>query len=357
MEYQFSTEEISQIVRSARVLAPGFTKEEFQELVSSQRQLADSGFYEAAWGMVQLQQEKGISCPEAIDVYKQLLRDKAQLESELASLQEGIARQRNKNREAEAVYQRMKEGIKHAREELKKVQNEQQKEERVLLAFRKKAAREKRRIEEEVEECRQEAKVTEEDISAAGRLKAELESRDFSLELVLDLSQEFIGCEDVREELAEALEKHRTLTEYLANLNEVGEGQKRTLKSELDDLKSQHHREQAEVKKLTEARNQLEIALSNLRTDAAHEEEIRRFYQRYYGNNMLLEYLASWTQVFFLRCNNLLCAPFSGVTHFWTDKSAVKCPHCGLNMLNYDVEIYQSLNWPVGTPIKLQLGE
>ena len=40
----------------------------------------------------------------------------------------------------------------------------------------------------------------------AGRIKAEVESHGFTLELVLDLSKEFAGHKNAREKLAEGIE-------------------------------------------------------------------------------------------------------------------------------------------------------
>jgi len=48
MDPELTPEQVNQIVRAARVLAPGFTEEQLQWLVNYQRRLADSGFCEAA---------------------------------------------------------------------------------------------------------------------------------------------------------------------------------------------------------------------------------------------------------------------------------------------------------------------
>jgi len=61
---------------------------------------------------------------------------------------------------------------------------------------------------------------------------------------------------------------------------------------------------QVEIKSLDAARHNLEDTLSRLQSDLADEETVRRFYGRYWSVGGLMEYLATWDQVIFLRCNN-----------------------------------------------------
>jgi len=260
-------------------------------------------------------------------------------------------------------YQEVKEEIEQTRAESDAVQKEHRNEERELVSFRKKAEREKQRIDKEVEECRNRANVTKEDIVTAGKLKAEVESHGFVLGLALDLCQEFAGYKNAGNELARALKEHKTLSNYIASLNRQGEEQKKALKLELDELQAERRRRQAKIDSLEQAQQQLRGIYSQLQADVAHEGELRRFYSRYYGREGLLECLASWDQIYFVRCNNPLPAlagvfdRSAGGAHFWTDKPATRCPHCGLTMLIYDEKPYQTLNWSVGSPLKLQLGE
>jgi len=74
--------------------------------------------------------------------------------------------------------------------------------------------------------------------------------------------------------------------------------------------------------------------LSQLQADVAYEEDLRRFHRRYFPLCELLDN-STWTQVFFMRCANPAntVAGFfdktKGNHHFWTDKPAAACPHCG----------------------------
>jgi len=363
MSYEFTADEIKEVIGAARIFCPGFSEEQYQNLMELGKRLADSGYLEAVHGLTQLEKEEGVLCTEARDRYKQLLHDTAQLEDEVASLQEKLVVQQNKNQQAEDKYRQIKEATGQAEKELEEVKAEREREEKELIAFRKKAEKEKQCIDREIEEYRQKANVTKEEAVIAGQIKAQVESYGFSLELALDLSQEFAGHESAREKLSRALTEHRTLSNYIANLKERGEAQKKALKLDLDGLQSEKDRRQTEIKSLEETRRQLETIISQLRADVTDEQEIRRFYNRYYGREGLLECLASWDQIFFFRCNNPLSV-LAGVfdrsaagARFWTDKAATRCPHCGLTMLLYDEKPYQTLSWPVGDPLRLQLGE
>jgi hypothetical protein len=113
---------------------------------------------------------------------------------------------------------------------------------------------------------------------------------------------------------------------------------------------------------LEATRLQLENILSQLQADIATEEELRRFYHRYQSAGRLMEYLASWREIYFARCNNPLFA-LTGVfdqrasgARFCVEKRPTRCPCCGYGAV-YDSQLYQFLNWPVGAPYKLQLGE
>jgi hypothetical protein len=188
----------------------------------------------------------------------------------------------------------------------------------------------------------------------ASQLRAELDNRGVTLGLVLNMAQEFAGHEDSREELAKGIEEHKSL-----------HGSIEALESNLSRLQSHQAEEQAKVDRLEEKRRQLENTVSKLQADAAHEEELRRFYQRYHGVSSLMDYLAAWNQIYFVRCNNPLFALTGAVSrsagnaHFWMDKPPNRCPHCGSgsNLLVYDEGPYQALGIPAGTPVRLQLGE
>jgi len=363
MDYEFTLDEVKEVIRTARVFCPSFSESQYQHLMTLGKRLDDSGYLQAVHALARLEKEKGIPCTVALDAYNQLLAEKEQLAGELAGFKQELAAQQNANREAEHRFRQLNEDIKKARQELQTVRAERQREEKELLAFKKKAERERKQIDEGVAQCRKKAKVTEEQVATAGQLIAEVESRGLTLRLLLDLCQEFAGHENAREELSIALIEHHTLSNHIANLKEQGEVQKKALKLELDRLKSEKDRSQAEINSLEEARRQLQSVLLQLQADAAEQEQLRGFYRRYHGVSGLIECLASWDQIFFLRCNNPLSA-LAGVVdrsadpaRFWTDKPATRCPHCGLTMLIYDGKPYQALNCPVGTSLRLQLGE
>lgn len=346
MEDEFSPEEINQIARAARVWALGFTQEQLQELVNSQHHLADSRFCEAAWGIVRLEQEKGVSCTEVLDACERLLQEKVELEQKVSDLEARLETLKSEIREAQDRQREVEEATERGKGELQAVQAERQREEKELSTFRKKADKQKERIEEELEQHRQEANVTKEEIIIAGQLKAEVGKYGFSLDLVLGLSQQFKGYENIKDEVAKVLKEGQTVINYI----EQAEERKKALETDIKGLAGECQ--------------QFRGNLSQLRADVAFEEKVRQFYHRYQGVGVLMEQLASWRNIFFVRCSNPLYAvtgAFDRSTsgaRFWTEKRPLKrCPCCNYPDAVYDEEPYQALNWAVGEPLKLQLGE
>lgn len=339
MERELSAEEVTQIIRTARVLAPGFSEEQFGLLVNAQEHLRDSGLCEAAWGMVRLEQEMGIPCTEAVDAYPQLLQNNSELEQKVADREAKLETVEGNVRQAQGRLHQLEEAT-------KKAKAQREREERELAAFKRKATKEKRAIEKELERCRQEANVTREQIATAGKLNVEVGKHGFSLDLALGVAQEFAGYEDIRDKLAEGLKRGLTLTKY----NEQAEERKTAL--------------EADVKGLEESRHQLGSNLSQLRADVAFEKKLGGFYHRYQGVSVLMDQLASWRGIFFVRCGNPTYAATSVLNRstrgarFWTEKPPIRrCPCCDYPLAFYDEELYQALSWEPGMPFHLKLGE
>lgn len=357
MEPKITTEELGQIVRAARVLSTDFSEEQIQSLSYAWQKLADSGFLEAVWGMVRLQEEQGISCSEALDTNKDLLTQKTRLEKELAILKEQMKQEQNKCIETKNIHQQLVSKINAANNELKVTQAAIQKEQEWLSSLQKKAEKEEKRIEKELEQHKKNAGATVEDIATAGQLKAEVEKSGFSLETMLRLVGEFAPYRDARDRLAGVLKNSQSLTEYISTLEQKSEEKKRDFSVAIDQLLKRKTAEESEVKRLEEVSHRLEINVSRLHADLDEEQGLRQFYIRYSPLSVLLECLVSWKQVYFLRCDNPMCAPFAGITRFWTDRPVRKCPHCGLDMIKPDPEPFRLLNVPEGTEFTLQLGQ
>jgi len=356
MENEITAEELGQIVRAARVLSTDFSEEQIQSLSIGWQRLADSGFLDAVWGMTHLQQEQGTSCSEALDANKELLQKIESLESKLAVLKEKVAQEHNKHNEATMVHQQLLGKTAAAKNELDLTQSTIQKEQEKLSDFQEKSEDKKKRIEKEVERCKKNAGITGKEIAAAGQLKLEVENSGFNLETMLELAGEFASYHDAGDRLAEALKTGQTLTEYISTLEQKSEEKKSDIAAEIEQLVSQRNSKQSEVEQLQKVCHKLEISLAQFNTDVDEEQELRQFYVRYSPLSELLEYLVTWRQVYFLRCDNPMCAPFVGITHFWTDRKVRKCPHCGLSMIKPDPEPFRLLNVPEGTEFKLKLG-
>jgi len=321
-----------------------------------ERHIADSGYLEVIQGLIHLEEERGISCAEALDACKELIKGKAKLEQEVPALEkrvEGLVEQR---KQASAEYEQVKRATEKADQELAQIRAEYEAAEKKLEAFNKKMEKEKQLIGKEVEDCYQQSNITKEEVVTAGKIKAEVESHGFTLELVLGLSKEFAGHKNVKEKLAQALKEHGSLNKYLDDLAAWGNKERARVLAEISGLES-------EKKTLAGESGNLRSILSQLQVNIAEEETLRRFYRRYASVSVLLDSLASWNQVFFVRCTNpayVITGAFdakSGNAHFWTDQPPAMCPQCGYRVLNADEGIYRALNWPAGVAGKLVLGE
>jgi hypothetical protein len=346
MQLEFTPEQISQIVRAARVLCHGFTEEQLQWLIDCQHRLTDSAFCEVAWGVARLERERGISCANVLDACEQLQQEKAELEAEVARVEEKLQAQQKASQESEKKYHQMTEAAGQAKRELTETKTEKEREERKLAAYRKKTDKEKERIDHEVEEHRQKANITEREVDAAAELKAQVGSCGFSLEQMLGISQEFSGYENIKDEVATALKLGLTLAGY----NNQAEQRKKALETD--------------VKNLELSRLNLESNLSQLRADASFEDKLRRFYHRYQNASVLMEQLATWKEIYFVGCGNPTYAAtklldrFTKGARFWTEKPpAPRCACCNYPLALWDKGLYQALNWELGVPFKLKLGE
>ena len=361
MYHELTLEEIRDAARTARVYCPGFTEEKFESLMELERRITDSGYLEAVQGLARLEGEMGISCAEAIDACKRLAEQKTKLEPQIPILEKSLESLLARIKQANAKYNQLEGEIAKARQELEQIRNEHVSAEKKLEAFNRTAEKEKQRINKEVEDCHHHANVTKEEVEAAGRIKAGAESRGVSLELVMDISQELAGQGNAREQLLLAIKKHNSLTGYLRDLKQWAEQRKTEEMSHISSLQLQAGQVQTQVNALEETRRGIERVITELQANIAEEEELRRFYWRYQGHAGLLELLAGWERLVFYRCNNLMSAATrvlddSKVAHFWTDKPAACCPHCGLAALVFDDKPYQALGLPAGTDFKIQLG-
>jgi len=346
MEQQFTTEEIKDAAKTARVYCHGFSEDMFESLMEMERHVAEPGYLEVVQTLIRLEEEKGIPFTEALDACEKLLKQKAKLEREVPDLEKREESLVAQIKQSSVEYEQVKKDITKARQELEQIRNDYVSAEKRLEAFNKKAEKEKQRIGKEVEDCYQQANVTKEEVLTAGKVKADVESHGFTLEIVLDLSREFAGHKNARQKLAEGLKEHGSLNKYLNDLDEWGNKERARIMAEIAGLESQKKG----------------FANENI-CDVAGEEELRHFHRRYAGFSGLLDKLETWEKVYFMRCGNpinMTAGVFDkkqGNPHFWMDKPPVSCPHCGYPRVYFDTEIYQYLNWPAEVPFKLILGE
>ena len=349
MEQEFNAIELGQLLRALRVIAPDFNEEMFSSLIVAQHNLNAAGFLEAVWGIVRLQEEQGIDLSQVIDTYQEFLSKKEKLEKEISTIE-------NKRVTTAQEFHRISNNLSVAKNELQAIQKETSKEEKQLASFIAHSETVKSQINLDLEQQRIRAKITTEDIAAAKQLKDEVEKSGFSLNEMIDLVKEFAHYPDARERLVNAIKTSGSLTEYIVVQQQKAVEQNKALTATNNQLLSLKTSENNEIKQLKEIHHVLENNLAQLRIDLEDEQHLRQFQVRYSSLSQLLEYLGGWPQIYFLRCDNPFCAPLHGITHFWTDKPARKCPYCGLSLLNYDAEVYRLLNMPADKPLKLLLG-
>ncbi|MBT9142981.1 MAG: hypothetical protein DDT29_01380 [Dehalococcoidia bacterium] len=335
MSYEFIDGEIKEIVAAARIFSRSFDEEQFEALRELEQRLTDSGFLETVRGLVRLEQEMGVTANQVLDAFEKLLSDKERLAAEVADLQGKLTELQDKNQEAENRYRQQQTAIEQTRRELQAIQIRCHEEEKRLAVLGKEAERERGRIDKEVEQYRQKANVTKAEIVLAGQIKAEVENHGLSLELALDLSHAFAGYENAREQLAAALTKSQTLPDH--------------------------------INALTSERDKIQVEIAALKGVYLFTEDMlfyKKFYQRYQSASRLVEYLANWRGLYFLRCNNPLYAlpgafdKSKKCAHFIVEKPPIsRCPCCDYPGTIFDSELYQLLNQPVGTSYELKLGE
>ena len=347
MTIEFTVSEIREAVALARIYSADYTEEQFRAATELVKRVGEPDYLETVTTIDKFEKEKGIHFTEALDACKKLLKDKTTLEQNLSKLKAEVEAVQGELSRAREILHQTEDTTKQAEAGRDKAETE-------LNTFREKANCERERIGKELEEYRERADVSKREVDMANQLRAELNNQGVALELVLDLAHEFAGYGDSRGELAKRLEQYGKLSESI-----------RSLEAELDRLRSYQAEEQDKTNKLEYERTQLTNTVSQLQADAVHEEELRRFYHRYQVFGPLMDNLSSWHQIYFVRCNNpslIITGAFSrsmGPAHFWVDKPPVRCPHCGggANLLAYDEGLYRAIGMPVGTPVKLQLGE
>jgi hypothetical protein len=355
MGYEFTVEEIQEVIHATRVYSPGFSEEQLQALLLVKGRLRESGYLEAVRGLAQLEKE-GIPTTQALKENKELLRRNTELELKINnSLIKWKSLEEN-NYKAEVDLNHLNKTIQQAKKELEELRATWTKEDRELTEFYLDAGKEKENLAQEIDDCRQKSRITQAEVAIAGQIKAEIEAHNFSLELVLKLAQEFGSHEKPCEELALGIEKYQTVGGCIQE-------QQKVQQVELEKFSAEKERSQTDIKILEASRLGLQNILLRFQADVACEEEIRQFHRRYWNVIGLIECLASWDQVLFLKCHNPLSAmggffnPEVKNAHFWTDRKVAICPHCGFNLFNFDEKPYLALGAPVGEPLKIVLGE
>jgi len=341
MADEFTAEELKEVIRAARVFNPGFSEEKFQSLIELQRRLKDSGYLETVGGLRKAEHEKGIPLSQALETHDRLLQENEKLEQKVTRRNTELEALEGRLRATEEKHREVVRAVQDATTQLEDLRLEKEREEKELAAFKKKAARERERIGEELAEYRQRADVTEAEIAAAGQVKAEVIRYGFTLELALGMAAEFAGYKNSREELAEALKKHGKLTSNLA-----------ALEADIKTLGEKQRNIEGILSRLGEERVQHETVLSQLKAEIAEKGELVGFYNRYVHLRPLIEYLGSSNHLTFHHC--VWCGALFWVLQPGSVATSIyKCPWCGLTLVEADRNAYAAVAQPPGTALKL----
>ena len=250
----------------------------------TERELSyQTGHSRDAWPLVILKE----LMDNALDACDKLLGQKTRLERDVLALEKRVESLITQRKQTSIELEQVKKDTAKAGQELAQIRGQHATAEKKLGTLNKKVEEEKQHIEKEVEECYRQANVTKEEVITAGRVKAEVESHGFTIELMLGLSKEFAGHKNAREKLAEGLKEHGSLKKYLDNLYDGATKERARVMAEIAGLESQK-------KGLADESIRLGNVLSQLQADVAGEDELRRFYRRYVGLGGLMDQLAAW---------------------------------------------------------------
>ena len=320
MDNELTAAEIEEAIIAARIFSSDYGQEQFQALRELERRLADSGYLGAVQALSRLEKERGVACIGAMDIYVQLLKENEELEQKAADSRATLEMVDGEVRQTQDKLHQLEEAIKQAKAE------------------REREEREQRRIDEELEQCRQEANVSKEETVVAGQIKAEVEKHGFSLDLALGLSQEFAGYENIRDEVAKALKRGQTLTKY----NEQVEERNEALQTAIEGLEGNRHH--------------LEGVLSQQRAEIAENRKMIDFCHRYLHLQALIDYLGSWSQVTFHHCT--WCGALFWVLFPGNVSATVRrCPGCGTAFVEPDRNAYAAIKQKPGVVLQLLPGE
>ena len=330
---RFTQEETGEILRTAHIFAPQFTEEQYQRLVQMQSEMADSRFIEAAWGVHRLEREQGTPCSKALDRYIKLQEEISKVQSELSQLRKDLELQRE-------ALAKTSEAVGQAREA-------HSQEEAELAYIREQAETERKLLQEELEQSRESAHISREEIAVASELKGKVEGYGVDLDLALGLFEGFAQDQEAANHLARATAEYGSQLEATAALHR----EKEALRTECEKRQEQS----AGLKSECERRQEV---LSRMRQDIAEEEKLHHFYRRFQGASRLLEILEGWPHLIPMRCHWFLCG-----ARFWVDRGPADfrarhvCPCCGVGNACYDDEVFVILGINDRGPLKVPLGE
>jgi len=99
MNSEFTPQEIQEIIRSARIVNPGFSETQMQSLLELQTRLKESGYLETIEGISRLEKEQGISLNQVLEKTRKLLTEQTRIEKQITGQRREIEQRQSQLRE------------------------------------------------------------------------------------------------------------------------------------------------------------------------------------------------------------------------------------------------------------------
>jgi len=107
-DYDFTVDELRRLSGKPGFYSPGFSDEQFQNLVVLGKHLTDSGYLEAVRGLARLERQ-GVSCIKALDEFEALKRRSSELEQRASDAQVKLQSLAGELQETQREYEQAKQ--------------------------------------------------------------------------------------------------------------------------------------------------------------------------------------------------------------------------------------------------------
>ena len=146
MNPEFTPQEIQEIIRSARIVNPGFSETQMQSLLELQTRLKESGYLETVAGVAQLEKEQGISLNQVLEKTRKLLIEQTRIEKQITEQRREMEQRQSQLQELEHKQQEITQATQQVQQKLEELRLSGEQAEAELAEFRCQPAREKKQL-------------------------------------------------------------------------------------------------------------------------------------------------------------------------------------------------------------------